>query len=293
MSHPRVDIRRYHGIDGRNSEAECRVTRTPPAGAAHTWGHRCGASTGGEHSTKLRLTHRELLGSGPARAQGTRLSRPQAEHLEQARSYHGIEGRIFEASGHVTRTPLAGAAHRCGASTGGERSSEAAAHAPRAARLGARESARDSLEPSAGGTSRASTELPRHRESNFRGQWSRYSLTRCRHSPRLRPPRAARCRLGALDSARDSLEPSAGGTSQASTVRARRRVSEVWGQWSRYSLTLCRGSPRLRPQKWSLSGWGSARQRLRHPYCELLVGGSRPAIAQGTHLSHPQAGRLK
>jgi len=64
----------------------------------------------GSARQKLRLTHRELLGSGPARAQGTRLSRPQAEHLEQARSYHGIESRIFEASGRVTRSRAAGTA---------------------------------------------------------------------------------------------------------------------------------------------------------------------------------------
>jgi len=64
----------------------------------------------------------------------------------------------------------------------GQRSTEASAPVLRAARwrLEARDSARDSLEPSAGGTSEVITELARHRESEFRGQWSRYSLTRCR-----------------------------------------------------------------------------------------------------------------
>jgi len=60
----------------------------------------------------LRLAHCELLcGSGPARVQGTHLPRPQEEHFMRARSYHGIEGRNSGASGHVTCSNAAGAAH--------------------------------------------------------------------------------------------------------------------------------------------------------------------------------------
>jgi hypothetical protein len=40
---------------------------------------------------------------------------------------------------------------------------------------------------------------------------------------------------------------------------------------------------------WNISWWGSARPRLRLAHCKLLVGSSGTAIAQGTHLSHPQA----
>jgi len=61
---------------------------------------------------RLRLAHCELLcGSRPARVQGAHLRRPQEDHFMRARGYHGIKGRSSEASGHVTRSHAAGAAH--------------------------------------------------------------------------------------------------------------------------------------------------------------------------------------
>jgi len=188
---------------------------------------------------RLRLSCCELLvgGSRPARAQGTHLSHPQAEHPQRARSYHGIEGQNLRPVVTLLACTLPGQptpeATDVEHQLVGERSTASAARALQAARwqLGDRDSARDSLEPSSG--------------------------------YRICGSRPASCSLAARGPRELPVQPAPEATRP--------------------------------PPEWGISWWGSARQRLRLSYsgCELFVGGSRPARAQGTHLSPPQAEHLK